>query len=494
MSSMYINEPRTSGKVCIVTTLGDIDVELWSKECPLAVRNFIQLALEGHYDGTTFHRLQKDFLVQGGDPTGTGEADDSIYGGLFKTEAHQRLQFTRRGLLGTAGGKDACGGQFFFTLGPAPELYKKHTLFGKVTGNTVFNLMRFNDSAVDANHRPVPEQRVLKVKILDNPFPDIVPRVRKEEPKTEKKKDKKKSTAPKATSKNTALLSFGDEVEEEEAVLAKVNKDISKKGKSAHDVLNDEKLSKAAAVAPEELSTYEKPASPNDSDDEAKRAERLEKVKAKLQKRKLAEKAKDDEDDDIIGAIADEKKRKIAEEKARVAEELREMQRGYAKSIRAQKAEDTPNAEEPQTEAMKEYRKMRLTFKKDTKGIVKQSDPKREAQTMAMLDQLRTRISRSSVTGVISDQKVDMSDVPTLKDTIEGAAKDGLPEDEDKEELVDETDDAWMSHKFIAPEDTSGVTKARDANMKDQDEEWYPIGDPRNKIAQRRRDGATDAS
>lgn len=66
------------------TTVGDIDIELWSKECPLACRNFIQLCMEGYYNGTIFHRVIRDFIVQGGDPTGTGEGGESIYAASFK--------------------------------------------------------------------------------------------------------------------------------------------------------------------------------------------------------------------------------------------------------------------------------------------------------------------------------------------------------------------------------------------------------------------------
>lgn len=66
------------------TTVGDIDIELWSKECPLACRNFVQLCMEGYYNGTIFHRVVKDFIVQGGDPTGTGEGGESIYASSFK--------------------------------------------------------------------------------------------------------------------------------------------------------------------------------------------------------------------------------------------------------------------------------------------------------------------------------------------------------------------------------------------------------------------------
>lgn len=72
MSSIYVLEPPTKGKVIVMTTHGPLDIELWPKEAPKAVRNFVQLCLEGYYDNTIFHRIIKQFLVQGGDPTGTG--------------------------------------------------------------------------------------------------------------------------------------------------------------------------------------------------------------------------------------------------------------------------------------------------------------------------------------------------------------------------------------------------------------------------------------
>lgn len=66
------------------TTVGDIDLELWTKETPKACRNFIQHCMDGYYNGTIFHRVVKGFIVQGGDPTGTGEGGESIYGHPFK--------------------------------------------------------------------------------------------------------------------------------------------------------------------------------------------------------------------------------------------------------------------------------------------------------------------------------------------------------------------------------------------------------------------------
>ncbi len=81
MSTIYITEPPTKGKVVLHTTLGDIDIELWAKESPRAVRNFVQLCMEGYYNNTIFHRVIKDFIAQCGDPTGTGEG--MHYGGIL---------------------------------------------------------------------------------------------------------------------------------------------------------------------------------------------------------------------------------------------------------------------------------------------------------------------------------------------------------------------------------------------------------------------------
>lgn len=96
MSSVYMHEPPTSGKVIFHTNHGDLEIELWVNETPLACRNFIQLSLEGYYDNTIFHRLIKGFMIQGGDPTGTGEGGESIYERPFRDEFHSRLRFSHR--------------------------------------------------------------------------------------------------------------------------------------------------------------------------------------------------------------------------------------------------------------------------------------------------------------------------------------------------------------------------------------------------------------
>jgi peptidyl-prolyl cis-trans isomerase SDCCAG10 len=164
---MYVLEPSTIGKVVLHTTEGPLDVELWTKQAPKATRNFLQLCMEGYYDNTIFHRIVKDFLIQGGDPTGmicsqfagldfampffffislcyscyfyscsslgTGTGGDSIYDAPFADEYNSRLRFSHRGLVACASfQKHQNGSQFFITLDQTPALNNKHTIFGKV--------------------------------------------------------------------------------------------------------------------------------------------------------------------------------------------------------------------------------------------------------------------------------------------------------------------------------------------------------------------------
>ncbi|KAI7988081.1 Peptidyl-prolyl cis-trans isomerase CYP57 [Camellia lanceoleosa] len=157
MSSVYVSEPPTKGKVILNTTYGPMDIELWPKEAPKAVRNFVQLCMEGYYENTIFHRIIKSFLVQGGDPTGTGEGGESIYGSVFADEFHSRLRFNHRGIVAcaNAGPPHSNGSQFFITLDRCDWLDRKHTIFGKVTGDSIYNLIRLGEVETDKNDRPL---------------------------------------------------------------------------------------------------------------------------------------------------------------------------------------------------------------------------------------------------------------------------------------------------------------------------------------------------
>ena len=246
--NIYVNEPATKGKVVLHTSIGPLDVELWSKEAPLACRNFVQLGLEGYYDGCLFHRVIHQFMAQTGDPTGTGKGGESIYpGNHFKDEFHGRLRFTHRGLLGMASsGPDTNGSQFFITLDKCEWLDRKHTIFGKVTGNSLYNLPRFNDLEVDDKDRPVYPPKIERFEVLLEPFDDIVPRAKAAPAAEEGAGGKKRKRKEK---KNLNLLSFGEEAAADEQVAQELG---AVGARSSHDVLDDPRLSKAAAVAEKE--------------------------------------------------------------------------------------------------------------------------------------------------------------------------------------------------------------------------------------------------
>lgn len=241
MSNIYIQEPPALGKVLLKTTAGEIDIELWTKETPKACRNFIQLCLEGYYNGTIFHRVVPGFIVQGGDPNGDGTGGESVYGAPFKDEFHSRLRFSRRGLVAMANaGKDDNGSQFFFTLASAPELQNKHTIFGKVTGETIYNVLKLADGLIGPDDRPEHPHKIQSTEVIINPFTDIVPRLTETRVEELPKKKKRERQGV----KNFGLLSFGEEAEEDEGEAL----EYRGKPKSTHDLLEDPKLSKKTAA------------------------------------------------------------------------------------------------------------------------------------------------------------------------------------------------------------------------------------------------------
>jgi peptidyl-prolyl cis-trans isomerase-like 1 len=117
----------------IETSMGSIEVEFYRNEAPKTVENFVKLAEKGYYNGVIFHRVIDNFMIQGGDPTGTGTGGESIYGKKFEDECVPTLKHNSPGILSMANaGPNTNGSQFFITLVPTPWLDGKHTIFGKV--------------------------------------------------------------------------------------------------------------------------------------------------------------------------------------------------------------------------------------------------------------------------------------------------------------------------------------------------------------------------
>ena len=119
--------------VIIETNMGTIEVSLFRADAPKTVENFEGLAKKGYYNGVVFHRVISNFMIQGGDPTGTGMGGESIYGKTFADEISPSRKFDRAGLLAMANaGPNTNGSQFFITLVPTPWLNGRHTIFGEV--------------------------------------------------------------------------------------------------------------------------------------------------------------------------------------------------------------------------------------------------------------------------------------------------------------------------------------------------------------------------
>ncbi|ETN44683.1 uncharacterized protein HMPREF1541_10353 [Cyphellophora europaea CBS 101466] len=246
MSAHYNLEPPPTATVLLHTTAGDIQLSLFAQQTPLTCRNFLQHCLDGTYDNLPFHRIASDFVIQTGDPTGTGDGGQNIYEDdefekyderwarllgreegdkiVFGDEVHSRLKFGRRGLLGMA--KDAEGGygsQWFVTLGNVGrELDGRCTMFGRVEGEGIYSIVRIAEGeVVEGTERPVYPERVTGVEVLELPkgeaWASMKPRQKVAQRVAEEKKETKKPV--KKGKKAKAMLSFGDDEAESDVVI-----------------------------------------------------------------------------------------------------------------------------------------------------------------------------------------------------------------------------------------------------------------------------------
>jgi len=152
--------------VSLDTSMGEIVVELYWKHAPITCRNFAELARRGYYNNTKFHRIIKEFMIQGGDPTATGRGGASIYGKEFNDEISRELKHTGAGILSMANsGPDSNGSQFFITLAPTNWLDGKHTIFGRVqTGMRTVKMM--GQVETDNNDRPVDDVKIVRASAI----------------------------------------------------------------------------------------------------------------------------------------------------------------------------------------------------------------------------------------------------------------------------------------------------------------------------------------
>ena len=158
----HAGETKNSTTVIFETNRGTIELKLYNDIAPKTVENFKGLVGKGYYNGLIFHRVIKEFMLQGGDPTGTGRGGESLWGGTFEDEINPSVSFDRKGLLAMANaGPNTNGSQFFITTVSTPWLNGKHTIFGEVTAG--YDVVEsIENTPVGEGDRPVEEQKIIK--------------------------------------------------------------------------------------------------------------------------------------------------------------------------------------------------------------------------------------------------------------------------------------------------------------------------------------------
>ncbi|KAF1957331.1 peptidyl-prolyl cis-trans isomeras-like protein [Byssothecium circinans] len=466
MASTYNIEPNPTAKVVLHTTTGDLELELFAKQTPITSRNFLQLCLDGYYDNTVFHRLVKGFILQGGDPTGTGQGGESSYDGdPFVDEWNSRLKFNRRGLLGMAntGKKDDNGSQFFFTLANTPELQGKNTMFGRVVGDTIYNLMKMGEAelAEGSDERPMYPTKITSAEIIINPFEDMVKRAQVTQQTEEAKKVKK----PKRKA-GKALLSFGGD-EGEEAVAMPVAKKVKYNAKlvSAGEELPKPKGEKTIPLRKSKLQSPSRSPSPKPVPKAARKEVPTSPPKEKSPPRELSPEA--------------EKQSKLDRVNAQIAELKASMKRNTA----------TQRSETSKKKSLLDS----LVPTGTTRGRKRGANTAPEQATIDILNKFKSKLEAAAPadTTMKSPEPTDgASEINGKKSTTAAAEEEEMPCDlhfvvgcqsctawdkQDEEESDDDT--GWMNHSLSFAKDRLG----KNLEWKRKNEEELVVIDPLEK-------------
>ncbi len=165
LAAMLGKKSSTSNPIAILeTTQGTIEIELFPNVAPKTVENFTTHIKNGYYNGLTFHRIIKNFMIQGGDPDGTGRGGKSIWGKSFEDEFKGGVVFDKPGILAMANaGPNTNGSQFFITTVPTPHLNGHHTIFGKVING--MSVLRALENVPTNRSVPVEKQLIIKASL-----------------------------------------------------------------------------------------------------------------------------------------------------------------------------------------------------------------------------------------------------------------------------------------------------------------------------------------
>ena len=162
LSISYLHSEDEMSTVVFETTAGNIELTLNPKVAPKACENFVKHVQNKYYDGIVFHRVIENFMIQGGDPTGTGMGGESVWGKPFEDEVSDEVKFDKPGLLAMANaGPGTNGSQFFITTIPTDWLHKKHTIFGEVTAG-YDKVQKIEKCEKGPGDRPLEEQKIIR--------------------------------------------------------------------------------------------------------------------------------------------------------------------------------------------------------------------------------------------------------------------------------------------------------------------------------------------
>ncbi|XP_068956900.1 RING-type E3 ubiquitin-protein ligase PPIL2 [Petaurus breviceps papuanus] len=186
---------KKKGYVRLHTNKGDLNLELHCDMTPKTCENFIKLCKKNYYNGTIFHRSIRNFVIQGGDPTGTGTGGESYWGKPFRDEFRPNLSHTGRGILSMANSGPNCNkSQFFITFRSCAYLDKKHTVFGRVVGGFDTLTALENVESDPKTDRPKDEIRIESATVFVDPYDEADAQVAEEREKSRLEEEE----APKA--------------------------------------------------------------------------------------------------------------------------------------------------------------------------------------------------------------------------------------------------------------------------------------------------------
>ncbi|KAF6032461.1 PPIL2 [Bugula neritina] len=195
---------KKKGYLRIHTNLGPLNVELHCDAVPKTCENFLLLCQRGYYNGTHFHRSIRNFMIQGGDPTGTGKGGDSAWGGAFSDEFKPNLIHAGRGVLSMANsGTNTNKSQFFFTYRSARHLDNKHTVFGKLVGGLeTLDKMEKVETDKKGGDRPLQDIIFESCQVFMNPYEEAAEQLAKEREERKKQEiEEAKKLLPKRPKK-----------------------------------------------------------------------------------------------------------------------------------------------------------------------------------------------------------------------------------------------------------------------------------------------------